>query len=148
MFYEKSTDHLGICKYLIEKMGNKNPADNNGWTPLHLAAFNGNVEITKQLIDYLDTDDLQPSTKSDLNYDEDKLTPIHWAAFKGHSEVCKMIMDKSTEKSPRSPEGNTPLHYAVYGGKCNVCKGSLISEGIFTTFSKKIQTSSHSSNIS
>ena len=39
--------HLEVCKYLMNKVDNKNPAENTGTTPLHCAADSGHLEICK-----------------------------------------------------------------------------------------------------
>ena len=36
-----------ICKMILEEVDDKNPAMDDGWTPLHLAAKNGHLEIYK-----------------------------------------------------------------------------------------------------
>ena len=37
--------HFEICKMIVKNVANKNPADNEGITPLHNAAINGHFEI-------------------------------------------------------------------------------------------------------
>ena len=39
---------------IIERVGNKNPEDNFGWSPLHYAAMNGHVEVCRLIINNVD----------------------------------------------------------------------------------------------
>ena len=41
---------LEICKYLISKIDDKNPSDDNGWTPLHDAALEGSERICRLIM--------------------------------------------------------------------------------------------------
>ena len=111
--------HLDVCELIMEKIENKNPADDIGWTPLHLAAFNGHLDLTKLIIEKIDYNNIISNL--------DTLTPIHWAAYKGHSEVCKVIIEKAHDKNPLRPGsfGNTALHMAVFGGKYEGCKALI-----------------------
>ena len=111
------SDHLDVCKLIMENIDDKNPADDIGWTPLHLAAFNGHLDLTKLIIENIDYNNLVNKF--------DCMTPIHWAAYKGHSEVCKVIIAKAHDKNPvlvGQGGEKTALHMAVYGGKFEGCK--------------------------
>ena len=46
--------HLEVCKYLMNKVDNKNPAENTGTTPLHCAADRGHLEICKFIASQID----------------------------------------------------------------------------------------------
>ena len=88
-------------------------------TPLHLAAFNGHLDLTKLIIEKIDYNNLGNNPES--------LTPLHWAAYKGHSQVCKVIIEKAHDKNPlrTGSGGNTALHMAVFGGKFEGCKALI-----------------------
>jgi len=62
---------LDVVKYLIdEKKADFNVKNNYGWTPLHLAAYSGNLDLVKYLID---------DKKADFNVKaNDGWTPLHW----------------------------------------------------------------------
>ena len=42
--------NLDIYRLIIEKVGDKNPAGNYGWTPFHHAAMNGDLEVCRLII--------------------------------------------------------------------------------------------------
>ena len=45
-------DHFGVCKLIIEKVQRKNPGNNVGDTPLHLAAKFGNLDVFNLIIEF------------------------------------------------------------------------------------------------
>ena len=63
----------------------KNPVDENGNTPLHLAAENGHYNICKGILD-------EVCHKNPKNLSEN--TPLHMAQKAGHHEICDMIRNK------------------------------------------------------
>ncbi len=42
---------LNVCKLLVENHANVNASDDDGWTPLHRAAFEGRSDIVELLLD-------------------------------------------------------------------------------------------------
>ena len=40
-----------ICRHIIEKVENKNPTDNYGWTPFHFAAQKGHLDVCQLIIE-------------------------------------------------------------------------------------------------
>ena len=60
----------------------KNPENNEGFTPLHLAAADGRVELCRLIMDVIE--DIFPKSKK-------KTTPLHLAARGGHHEVRDLI---------------------------------------------------------
>jgi ankyrin repeat protein len=69
---------------LLEAGADINKADNNGWTPLCIAAQNGNVEIVKLLLD--SGANVNKATK-------DGLTALSLAANYGHETCVKLLLD-------------------------------------------------------
>ena len=102
------TDHLEICKLILGKIDIKNPADNEGWTPLHLAAFNGHLDFCQMIIEQIDYNHLTNNDKT-----EEEWTPLHWAVHKGHEDVCRLIITKANIMNPIFENGNTLLEFAV-----------------------------------
>ena len=97
----------------LKGVKNKNPKDNKGLTPLHIAAMKGNLRICELII----------SSVKDKNPKEDTgRTPLHLAAVSGNLAVCRLIIRNVQEKNPSDPNGSTPLHCAVSGGFLDICK--------------------------
>ena len=63
-------------------MENKNPSDNLGWTPLHIAAENGHLDIVKYIVQ--DLDERNPKT---INGE----TPISLARDINHHEIVTFL---------------------------------------------------------
>ena len=56
---------------------------------MHLAAYAGNSEVVKLLLE-------AGANKDVVNDDGD--TALHWAAFEGHSNVVKLILETGVYK--------------------------------------------------
>ena len=90
-----------------------NPRDNDGSTPLHMAAEKGYSKVCKLIIE--DLEDINPG-------DNHGFTPLHLAAKNGNLNVCEIILKRLQDKNPPTPNGVTPLHMAAAVGHFNVCK--------------------------
>ena len=82
-----------------------------GETPLHVAAFNGDLDMCKYIMDSIDN----KSPKSN-----DGVTPLHFAARTGHLNICKYIIEEVGENVQRDIRKQFPLHWAAYGGNLDV----------------------------
>ena len=120
--------------------------DHFGWTPLHEAAWYGNLQECKLIIDNvedknpLDNDGDTPLFSALVgghlsvfqlifNNVEDKnpmindgRTLLHHAASKGHFEIFKLIFEEIEDKNPLDDFKNTPLHWAAKMGHLEICK--------------------------
>ncbi|BCK87863.1 hypothetical protein MIZ01_1660 [Sideroxyarcus emersonii] len=93
--------------------------DDRNWTPLMVAAFNGNLAFAELLIKC----GARVSTQDKNGY-----TPLHWAAYNGHTEVLKMLIEKGAEPDAPSQFGWTALMQAATRGHLITC-AYLISRG-------------------
>ena len=77
----------------------------DGWTPLHLAAWQGHSKVVRVLID----------SKADVDAThDDGWTPLHLAARQGHSEVVRVLIDSKADVDATHDDGWTPLHLASF----------------------------------
>ncbi|KAG5743576.1 hypothetical protein H9Q70_013714 [Fusarium xylarioides] len=88
-----------------------NAQDCAGFTPFHLAAKNGHVEVTKDLWERA-SDKEDPVTTQDThgNY------PIDLATIEGHIQVVKLLLDEAADPQLflcRGKDGDRPIHLAV-----------------------------------
>ena len=100
--------HNEITMLLIEKGANVNArvqsGQAEGWTPLRMAAHNGDALIAELLI----------KKGADLNApDKSGITPLHSAAYFGHVNVIKVLLDNKANVNIRDMDGNTPLKIAI-----------------------------------
>jgi ankyrin repeat protein len=98
-----------------------NAKNERGFTPLHIAALNGNDDLIRLMID-----------RADPNItDSDGLTPLHFATNEGYIECVKALIDHGADVHKTStdavyyvsnhipvylPGGRTPLHFAAERG--------------------------------
>ncbi len=86
--------------------------DERNWTPLMVAAFNGNLEFAKLLI--------QCGARVSPR-DKNGYTPLHWAAYNGHIDLVKMLLEKGAEPDNPSQFGWTALMQAATRGHLLTC---------------------------
>ena len=120
-----SRGNFDICKFIIDQVEDKNPANKTGHTPFHIAAdykidsskVVGHFEICKLIFEA--TGFQNPTSKYGG-------TPFHSAASNGNLKICEMIIEKIDHKNPASTsrldENDTPLHKAAKGGHFEICK--------------------------
>ncbi|KAI6695681.1 hypothetical protein NL676_023391 [Syzygium grande] len=74
--------------------------DQNGWTPLHRAAFKGRVESVKVLLSH----GASVNAVDDAGY-----TPLQCAVEAGHGHLAPLLIAHGAKASPRGPKGAAPL---------------------------------------
>ncbi|MGH9741208.1 MAG: ankyrin repeat domain-containing protein [Candidatus Acidiferrum sp.] len=83
--------------------------DMDGWTPLHCAAFSGDLHVLQLL--------LSKGAPADCRDSRNNWTPLHYAAAHGHSRlIAPLIKGGADANAASGPDGNTPLHIAVAMG--------------------------------
>ena len=83
------------------------------WSPLHIAAINGDFTLFKLISDKM-------TKKNPAGFVG--VTPLHMAAEIGHLEICELIISALAPESPTDNVGKTPLHYATSSGNLEVYK--------------------------
>ena len=118
--WENNTESAG---WLIANGAEVNARDENGWTPLHMAAAREAPDVAKLLIE----------RGADVNArDPIDSTPLHGAAVVNALEVAKLLLANGAEVNAQETNGATPVDYArehshgamrelleKHGGKCN-----------------------------
>ena len=88
---------------LLQAQVEKNPKNDEGFTPLHIAAHHGYSEVCRILLE----NNAEKNPKGD-----DGITPLHIAALFGHLDICKALIQSGAERFPRNNNGKTPLDFA------------------------------------
>ena len=86
-------------------------------TPIHLAARQGQLKMTKLLIEAAEEVGHDPIT-----FDHKQRTPIHYAAGYGHGHVLLELMESTEEPITPDYRGKTPIHWAAECGQSDVIK--------------------------
>ena len=96
--------NIDIFMHIFEKngLGNINPTNIVGETPLHFAARNGCLQMCQYIMDKIENKN--PPSLSKISYQERKKTPLHLAAKKGHLEICKLIIENENVED-KNPHG-------------------------------------------
>ena len=85
----------------------------DGSTPLHLACYNGHLNVVEYLITQHKCDTVCK--------DNDGSTPLHDAAYNGHLDVVEyLITHHKCDTMCKRTDGSTPLHNAAYNGHLDV----------------------------
>jgi ankyrin repeat protein len=96
----------------VKALLNDNPKlvfskDDNGTTPLHLAAHEGRKDVAELLL----------AKKADVNAQNNNGTaPLHWAAIYDHKDVAELLLANKADIDAKDSYGDTPLHYAALWG--------------------------------
>ncbi|KAM0865937.1 hypothetical protein ACQ4PT_042945 [Festuca glaucescens] len=104
LHFAASEGCVGSCRFLVEELGfDVNCVSNTGVTPMLFAAFEGNVQVMRYLLDH-GGDPAMPDDKGS--------TPLHLAAEEGHYEAARLLLSKGVRADPIDHRG-TPLHLAA-----------------------------------
>ena len=119
-------------KFILSKVIDKNPENEDGDTPLHEAAKNGSLEICKLIYLHINrgldkvgaeiallSRSLVKAMHPENNSGE---TPMFNAVEKGKLETVKFLFNIGGDLSSRNDEGDTPLHAATQYGHTEVIK--------------------------
>ncbi|XP_053904528.1 ankyrin repeat domain-containing protein 27 isoform X2 [Malaclemys terrapin pileata] len=85
-----------------------NVTNQDGFTPLHVAALHGHPELVYLLLKH----GANISAKN-INH----AVPLHLACQKGHFQVVKCLVDCNAKQNKKDVHGNTPLIYACLNGQ-------------------------------
>ncbi|XP_058882469.1 ankyrin-3-like isoform X33 [Acipenser ruthenus] len=120
-----------------------NRTTESGFTPLHIAAHYGNINVATLLlnrgaaVDFTARNDITPlhvaskrgngnmlklllerGSKIDART-KDGLTPLHCGARSGHEQVVEMLLDRGAPILSKTKNGLSPLHMATQGDHLN-----------------------------
>ncbi|KAL3667744.1 hypothetical protein V7S43_007297 [Phytophthora oleae] len=100
--------------------------DKEGDSMLSIAAYNGQLEIVRLLLDF----DIALSSGG-------ASTPLMLAASNGHMEILKLLLDKGADVGERTWNGHTALTFAAESGQV---------EAVQALLKRKAQVNSHGSD--
>jgi ankyrin repeat protein len=110
---------LHLLQMAISCGADVNKSDNDGWTRLYTASFDGHLEVVCALI----------AAGADVNQaNNDGEMPLHMAIFQGHLEVIHALIAAGADVNQANTYGQTPLWTASYQGHLEILK-ALIAAG-------------------
>ena len=143
--YNSQEQGVSTAQLLLEHGVEANVQRKDGWTPLHWAAFNGRVEVTRILLDHgadaktgTDGGETALHIVSLGKYDSEEYgvgiarlllehgadvnarqkecqTSLHCAAFRGRAEVAQVLLDHGANVELETDRGETALHIVSRG---------------------------------
>ena len=102
-----------ILEMLIKAGMDVNQIGDGGWTPLMVAAFNGQEQAALMLIDAGATVNAR---------DKSGYSPLHWAAMNGYVQAANVLLRKGAIVNLQNNFGWTPLLHAAGRGHHHVVK--------------------------
>eukprot|EP01064_Diplonema_japonicum_P002334 TRINITY_DN11480_c0_g1_i1.p1 TRINITY_DN11480_c0_g1~~TRINITY_DN11480_c0_g1_i1.p1 ORF type:complete len:345 (+),score=41.02 TRINITY_DN11480_c0_g1_i1:32-1066(+) len=97
-------ENLEMLCALYGTNASQEPDPDTLFTPLHHAAFKGNLEVLKKVI--LETENVNPCTA-------ERATPLHLACFSPGVEIAEALLEAGADVTSSDIAGHTPLHYAA-----------------------------------
>lgn len=94
----------------------KNKADERGWSPIHISAAFGHLDLVK----WLSVSGVQLTAETPTGY-----TAIHLAAMNGHVNCIMILAAMGCPISSRTVDDFTPLHLAAMSGHIECVKWLL-----------------------
>jgi uncharacterized protein len=83
--------------------------DEEGYTPLHYAAYFGHVDAARYLVEI-------GADLSAITLDPLRSHPLHAAASSGQVEIVRLLLDAGADPNAEQTGQWTPLHSAAAGG--------------------------------
>ncbi|XP_069000589.1 ankyrin-3 isoform X3 [Embiotoca jacksoni] len=131
-----------------------NRTTESGFTPLHIAAHYGNINVATLLlnrgaaVDFMARNDITPlhvaSKRGNSNMvkllldrgskidakTKDGLTPLHCGARSGHAQVVEIMLDRGAPILSKTKNGLSPLHMATQGDHINCVQLLLLQHDV------------------
>ena len=105
---------ITVVNILLEKGASQDAVDSNGWTALHHACYNGQLEVIR-VLDHSCLDRMrQAATLQSRDLQMQDVTCLHLAVNQGHVDVASFLLrNKILGHVNSKTKGNvTPLHFA------------------------------------
>jgi hypothetical protein len=113
LFTAARANDVNLAKTLIDAKADVNQQDDKGYTPLILATYNDNLEVSQFL--------LKHGADTEIK-DHSGRTALMGAAFKGNDREVRLLLDSGANPSASDSKGMTSTMYAVMFGRISVIK--------------------------
>ncbi len=92
-----------LSNLLKSKPEAANALDDNGYTPLLLAAYHGHKEMVEMLAPLVE----------DIDYNSSYGTALMGTSVKGHTEIAEILLNHGANPNALDADGTTPLIFAA-----------------------------------
>lgn len=113
--------HAERARQLIRDDAVMHIYNNEGLTPLHIAAIFGQTEVAIILVEAFGHDGINMPDKRKL------LTALHMAAAYGKTKIAQLLINQNANINAQNIHGHTPLHLAIWYGHMEVARLLLLS---------------------
>ncbi|KAL8638857.1 MAG: hypothetical protein Q9228_004029 [Teloschistes exilis] len=113
-------DILPTLDLFVQKGGDLDSRNAQGWTLLHEATWNGQEDIVRYLLDK----GAAPTASN-----ENGSNALHLATWKGHSSIVQRLLERAVDPNETNNEGETPLHQAAWLGYVDIVRLLLDDAG-------------------
>ncbi|XP_062551432.1 ankyrin repeat domain-containing protein 49 [Armigeres subalbatus] len=98
-------DKLEVLEHALTKKASiVSAVDSDGYTPLHKACYNNNIEMAKLLLQY----GANPNARTEMGW-----TPLHSACKWNNAECVSLLLQHGANINAASDGDQTPLHIAA-----------------------------------
>jgi ankyrin repeat protein len=116
-----------LMKQLLSEGADPNCCNDNGQTPLHVAARNGHQEATQLLLQNISDTTLSLAINA---IDKNDNSPLHLAAGQGHAEAVQLLLSHGADAAAAGFGGRNALHAAALEGHDKVVELLLRAGGM------------------
>ncbi|MBN3316308.1 DAPK1 kinase, partial [Atractosteus spatula] len=103
-----------VARLLVCSGGNILHENMHGLTPIHFAAFGGNIEVLTELL-------LKVPEAVNLQSHKNLSTPLHEAVSGKIVQAVECLLSKGADCNSQNQNGDTPLHLAVSQNSEHIC---------------------------
>jgi ankyrin repeat protein len=115
--------HVHVLQYLQSRGADLSQSDANGWSPILLAASQGQFATVRYLVEIIGAD-VRAKNRTKVNC-------LMLAAGAGNLDICRYLLDRGANVDAKSTHGTTSLMYAAGSGDVELAR-HLVQRGADT----------------
>jgi ankyrin repeat protein len=100
-------------RFLLDLGADPEAKGTGGFTPLHLGADAGHLEVVEELLGRSTRGGDRPEAGFRARGGSWQATALHFAALRGHDDVVKSLLGHGADAKARDSGGASPLHWAA-----------------------------------